>query len=69
MYQGEFKWVEAALLKKMKKMKGDNIVHFLWKHIITWLGIPRVLVSDNGPQFEGIVLVKFCEKYGIERRF
>ncbi|GAA0178000.1 hypothetical protein LIER_29780 [Lithospermum erythrorhizon] len=32
-------------------------------------GIPKVLISDNGPQFEGSVLVEFCEKYGIERRF
>ncbi|GAA0160132.1 hypothetical protein LIER_16755 [Lithospermum erythrorhizon] len=60
------KWVETALLKKTKL---DNIVHFLWKHIITRFGIPRVLVSDNGPQFEGSVLAEFCEKYGIERRF
>ncbi|GAA0144056.1 hypothetical protein LIER_35862 [Lithospermum erythrorhizon] len=60
------KWVEAAPLKQTK---GDNIVHFLWKHIITRFGIPKVLILDNGPQFEGSVLAEFGEKYGIERRF
>ncbi|GAA0170034.1 hypothetical protein LIER_24384 [Lithospermum erythrorhizon] len=49
--------------------KGDNIVRFLWTHIITRFGIPKVLISDNGPQFEGNVLVEFCEKYDIETRF
>ncbi|GAA0144001.1 hypothetical protein LIER_35850 [Lithospermum erythrorhizon] len=60
------KWVEVALLKKTK---GDNIVYFLSKHIITRFGIPKVLISDNGPQFEGSVLAEFFEKYGMKRRF
>ncbi|GAA0141635.1 hypothetical protein LIER_35425 [Lithospermum erythrorhizon] len=43
------KWVETALLK----MTGsDSIMKFLWKHVITPFGVPRILVSDNGPQFE-----------------
>ncbi|GAA0185605.1 hypothetical protein LIER_32893 [Lithospermum erythrorhizon] len=29
----------------------------------------RILVSDNGTQFEGKVLTDFCEKFGIEHRF
>ncbi|GAA0153011.1 hypothetical protein LIER_11348 [Lithospermum erythrorhizon] len=32
------KWVEAAPLKKII---GDKIIHFLWKHIVTWFGIPK----------------------------
>ncbi|GAA0167470.1 hypothetical protein LIER_22398 [Lithospermum erythrorhizon] len=30
---------------------------------------PRILVYDNGSQFESEVLDKFCEKYNIEHRF
>ncbi|KAG9145291.1 hypothetical protein Leryth_008218 [Lithospermum erythrorhizon] len=41
-------------------MGSDSIVRFLWKHVITRFGVPRILVSDNGPQFE---------KYNIEHRF
>ncbi|GAA0154951.1 hypothetical protein LIER_12792 [Lithospermum erythrorhizon] len=38
------KWVEAMPLKKTGN---DNIVRFLWKHVITPFGVPRILVSDN----------------------
>ncbi|GAA0187275.1 hypothetical protein LIER_34563 [Lithospermum erythrorhizon] len=38
------KWVEAAPLKKTK---GDNIVHFLWKHIITRFGVPMILSNGH----------------------
>ncbi|GAA0162911.1 hypothetical protein LIER_39497 [Lithospermum erythrorhizon] len=57
------KWVEAAPLKKTKS---EDVIQFLWKNILTRFGIPKILVLDNGPQFEGQVLADFCEKYGIE---
>ncbi|GAA0159804.1 hypothetical protein LIER_16503 [Lithospermum erythrorhizon] len=60
------KWVEAVPLKKTK---GEKVVHFLWKNILTWFSIPKVLVSDNRPQFEAWILPYFCEKFGIEHRF
>ncbi|GAA0170160.1 hypothetical protein LIER_40902 [Lithospermum erythrorhizon] len=60
------KWVEVAPLKKTGS---DSIVRFLWKHIITRFGVPRILISDNGPQFESEELAKFCKKYNIEHRF
>ncbi|GAA0172523.1 hypothetical protein LIER_26332 [Lithospermum erythrorhizon] len=60
------KWVEVAPLKKTSS---DNIVRFIWKHVITRFGVPRILISDNGPQFESEELAKFYEKYNIEHRF
>ncbi|GAA0184389.1 hypothetical protein LIER_31677 [Lithospermum erythrorhizon] len=51
------KWVEAAPLKKTCS---DSIVRFLWKNIITRFGVPRILVSDNGTEFESEELAKFC---------
>ncbi|GAA0158497.1 hypothetical protein LIER_15505 [Lithospermum erythrorhizon] len=60
------KWVEA---EPLKKTGSDSIVRFLWKHVITRFGVPCILVSDNGPQFESEELAKICEKYKIEHRF
>ncbi|GAA0177265.1 hypothetical protein LIER_29674 [Lithospermum erythrorhizon] len=60
------KCVKAAPLKKTGS---DNIMRFLWKHVITCFGVPRILISDNGPQFESEELPQFCEKYNIEHRF
>ncbi|GAA0161982.1 hypothetical protein LIER_18175 [Lithospermum erythrorhizon] len=40
------KWVEAVPLKMTK---GENVIHFLWKNILTHFGIPKILVSDNRP--------------------
>ncbi|GAA0186540.1 hypothetical protein LIER_33828 [Lithospermum erythrorhizon] len=60
------KWVGTTPLKKTK---GYNIVHFVWKHIIMRFGVSWILVSDNAPQFEGNILAEFYETYGIEQRF
>ncbi|GAA0155331.1 hypothetical protein LIER_13085 [Lithospermum erythrorhizon] len=60
------KSVEAAPLKKTGS---DSIVKFLWKHVITLFGVPRIFISDNGPQFESEELTRFCDKYNIEHRF
>ncbi|GAA0155592.1 hypothetical protein LIER_13288 [Lithospermum erythrorhizon] len=60
------KWIEESPLKKTK---GENVTHFLWKNTVTRFGIRKVLVSHNRPQFEGKILADFCEKFGIEHRF
>ncbi|GAA0143591.1 hypothetical protein LIER_04241 [Lithospermum erythrorhizon] len=57
------KRIEATPLKKTKS---EVVMQFLWKNILTQFVIPKILVSDNVPQFEGNVLADFCEKFGIE---
>jgi transposase InsO family protein len=42
---------------------------FFWKNIITHFGIPRVLVSNNGTQFDSGPFKSFCEQYGIRNHF
>ncbi|GAA0183651.1 hypothetical protein LIER_42440 [Lithospermum erythrorhizon] len=53
----------------LKKTRGEDVTHFLWKNILTRFGIPKILVSDNAPQFEGQVLADFCKKFGIDHIF
>ena len=42
---------------------------FVWKNIITWFGIPRTLVSDNGLQFDRKVFRRYCCDLGITNRY
>ena len=43
------KWIEAEPLATITE---KNIQSFVWKEVICRFGIPRVLVSDNGKQFD-----------------
>ena len=60
------KWVEAeALAIIMEK----NILSFFWRNIICRFGIPRVLVSNNGKQFDNSVFRDFCSKLDIKNHY
>ena len=43
------KWVEAKPVAMITKAK---ITSFVWKNIICRFGVPRVIISDNGKQFD-----------------
>ena len=43
------KWVEAKPLAIITK---DKIQTFVWKNIVCWFRIPRMIVSHNGHQFD-----------------
>ncbi|XP_038977891.1 uncharacterized protein K02A2.6-like [Phoenix dactylifera] len=42
--------------------------NFVWKSIICRFGLPRILISDNGRQFDNIRFRKFCSELGINHR-
>ena len=46
-----------------------NIRSFVWKNIIYRYGIPIVLVSDNGKQFDNNVFRDFCSELGIKNHY
>ena len=57
------KWVEAkALATIMKK----NIQSFIWRYIVYRFSIPRVLVLNNGKQFDNNSFRDFCSQLGIK---
>ena len=51
------KWVEAEALTTITE---KNVHNFIWKNIICRYGISRVLVSDNGKQFDNDTFKDFC---------
>ena len=60
------KWVEAeALATIMEK----NVRSFVWRNIICRYDIPRVLVSDNGKQFDNDAFRDFCSQLGIKNHY
>ena len=60
------KWVEAEPLATITE---KNIRAFVWKNIVCRYGIPRVLVSDNGKQFDNSAFKSFCSELGIRNHY
>ena len=60
------KWVEAEALATITE---KNVRNFVWRYIICRYGIPKVLVSDNGKQFDSDSFWDFCSQLGIKNHY
>ncbi|KAK3012717.1 hypothetical protein RJ639_009699 [Escallonia herrerae] len=60
------KWVKAEALAIISKKKRED---FFWQAVVCHFGIPRVLVTDNGKQFDNPTFRTFCANLTIEQRF
>ena len=60
------KWVEVEALAIITE---KNIRSFVWRNIICRYRIPRVLVSDNGKQFDNSAFRDFCSELGIKNHY
>ena len=60
------KWVEAEPLATITE---KSIRTFVWRNIIYRYGIPRVLVFDNGKQFDNNAFRDFCSELGIKNHY
>ena len=60
------KWVEAKALAIITE---KNIQSFSWRNIICRYEILRVLVSDNGKQFDNDSFRDFCSQLGIKNHY
>ena len=60
------KWVEA---RAVTGITCQDVKNFLWKNIITRYGIPRIIVTDNGTQFEGAPIDELCQRLHIRHHF
>ena len=59
-------WVEVEALTTITK---KNVRSFVWENIICRYGIPRVLVSDNGKQFDNDAFRDFCLQLEIKNHY
>ena len=60
------KWVEAEPLANIRDADAKNLI---WKKIITRFGIPHILISDNGLQFDSKAFRRYCCDLGITNRY
>ena len=60
------KWVDAEPLASITE---KSIHTFVWRNIICRYGSPRVLVSDNGKQFDNNAFRNFCSEPGIQNHY
>ena len=60
------KWVEAEPLANIRDV---NVKRFVWKSIVTQIGVLHVLISDNGLQFDSKMFKKYCGELGITNRY
>ena len=60
------KWVEAEALATITK---KNIRSFVWRNIICRYGIPSVLVSNNGKQFDNSAFRDFYSELGFKNHY
>ena len=60
------KWVEA---KPLATITEKSIRTFVWRNIICRYGISRLLVSDNGKQFDNNAFRDFCSELGIKNHY
>ena len=50
-------------------IKDRDVTQFIWKIIVCRFGIPRSIVSDNGPQFDSQVYRNFCHELKIKNLY
>ena len=60
------KWVEAEPLANIRNVDAKR---FFWKNIVTQFGVPHVLISDNGLQFDSKMFRRYCGELGITNRY
>ncbi|KAK3039752.1 hypothetical protein RJ639_027409 [Escallonia herrerae] len=60
------KWVEAKALDLITERKCED---FFWQAVVCRFGILRVLITDNGKQFDNSTFRTFYANLSIEQRF
>ena len=60
------KWIEAD---SFASIKDRDVTRFIWKNIVCRFGIPRSIVSDNGPQFNSRVYRDFFQELKIRNLY
>lgn len=56
------KWIEAVPLAKIRE---QEVVKFMWEHLICRFGIPYAVITDNGKQAIQRKVLAFCKEHGI----
>ena len=58
------KWVEA---EAYVSIKDKDVKRFVWKNMVCRFGIPRVIIANNDPQFDGSAFKDFYVELHIKK--
>ena len=56
------KWIEVEAFSRITEKKTTD---FVWRNMVCRYGIPYILVTDNGRQFNNYSFRDFCQNLGI----
>jgi transposase InsO family protein len=59
------RWVEATTVKDCSI---DTVTHFLFEHVVTRFGCPRILMSDQGTHFINSTIQEMLEEFEIHHQ-
>ena len=54
---------------EITSIKDKDVTQFIWKNIVCRFGIPRSIVSDNGPQFDNWAYRNLCQELKIKNLY
>ena len=60
------KWIDV---EAFTSIKDKDVTQFIWKNIVYPFGIPRSIVSNNGPQFDSRVYRNFYQELKIKNLY
>ena len=60
------KWDEAEPLANIRDV---DVKRFVWRNIVTQFGVPRILILNNGLQFDSKAFRRYCCELGIVNRY
>ena len=46
-----------------------KVTSFVWKSIICKFGVPHVIISDNGKQFDNLKFQKYCQDIRVKNHY
>lgn len=59
-------WVEA---EPLANIRNTDVKRFVWKNIAAWFGVSKILILDNGLQFDSKAFQRYCSELGINDRY
>ena len=60
------RWIEA---KPLARITSETVRKFFWQNIIYRFGVPRILIVDNGKQFDSNSFKQLCQSIGTKVAF
>ena len=66
---GRHKLFYEVEAKPLANIRDVDAKRFVWKNIVTRFGVPHVLISNNGLQFDSKMFRRYCYELGITNRY